>query len=81
MEDDKNGRFIAIFSGELAEELVGMRTEYVQNLLSEGGDDDAPLELVRRKLIGRKAKLKGKISEQTTDSFNVRVEELRLSQD
>ena len=81
MEDDKNGRFIAIFSEKLAEKLIGMRTEYVQNLISQGADEDAPLELVRRKLVGKKAKLKCKVSEQTTDSFNVHVEELELSRD
>ena len=79
MEDDDNRRFNAVFSDKLAEKLIGMRAGYVQNLLSQGADDDAPLELVRRKLIGKKVKLKGKISEQTPDSFNVRVEQLELS--
>lgn len=81
MEDDDKRRFNAVFSDKLAEKLIGMRAEYVKNLLSQGANDDAPLELVRRKLIGKKAKLKGKISEKTPDSFNIRVEQLELSRD
>ncbi len=81
MEDDKNGRFIAIFSEELAERLIGVKTEYVRNLLPESADNSDPLESAKRKLIGRKAKLKGKISDQTTDSFNVHVKELIVSLD
>ncbi len=79
MEDDVKRRLGVAFSGKPAESLIGIRMERVRELLQEGDQDGAILELAK-KLVGRRAKLRGRITEQTTDSFNITAEEAVLSQ-
>ena len=76
VEADMEGngrRFRAVFSGEDAEKLLGMKGDFVWNLISQSLDNNAPLELTRKKLRGQLLRLEGTVAESSMARFKVLV--------
>lgn len=76
VEADMEGggrRFVAVFAGDNAEKLLGMNGNFVWNLISQSLDNNAPLELTRKKLRGQRFRLEGTIAESSTARFKVLV--------
>jgi replication factor A1 len=76
VEADMEGggrRFDAVFAGEDAENLLGMKGDFVWNLISQSLDNKAPLELTRKKLRGQRFRLEGTIAGSSMARFKVLV--------
>ena len=71
--ESRGKRLRAVFSGEDAEKLLGMKGSFAQNLVSQSKNDNAPLELARKKLHGQRLKLEGTVVDRSPTHFRVRV--------
>ncbi|MCK5402565.1 hypothetical protein KAI60_00485, partial [Candidatus Bathyarchaeota archaeon] len=65
LEDD-SGQIKAIFWSPLAEKLLNMELESAWKMVIESGDENAPVEVMRKDLIGKELKLTGRV---TTDLY------------
>ncbi len=65
LEDD-SGKIKAIFWSPLAEKLLNMELESAWKMVIESGDENAPIEVMRKDLIGKELKLTGRV---TTDLY------------
>jgi replication factor A1 len=66
-------KFRAVFTGEDAEKLLGMKGSFAKNLVFQSQNDNAPLELTRKKLRGQRLKLEGTVVDSSPTHFRVRV--------
>jgi len=76
VEADMEGggrKFRAVFAGEDAEKLLGMKGDFVWNLISQSLDNKAPLELTRKKLRGQRLRLEGTVTGSSMARFKVLV--------
>ena len=73
-------KFTAVFKGDDAESLLGMKEDNVRNLISQSLDENASIELARRKLRSQRLRIKGTIAGSSSANFKVlvsRFEQLR----
>ena len=71
--ESRGKRLRAVFSGEDAEKLLGMKGSFAQSLVSQSENDNAPLELAQKKLRGQRLKLEGTVVDRSPTHFRVRV--------
>ncbi len=64
--EDGSGQIKAIFWSPLAEKLLNMELESAWKMVIESGDENAPVEVMRKDLIGKELKLTGRV---TTDLY------------